>query len=37
LLEALQQMLDGRLQRCKARFEAADILWDGDWCLLPQL
>src|SRR5262245_40634914 len=37
LLEALQQTLDGGLQRGDARFEGADILSDGNRCVLPQL
>src|SRR5215831_19579749 len=37
LLEALQQTLDGGLQRGDARFEGADVLADGNRCLLPQL
>ena len=37
LLEALQQALHGGLQRGDVRFEGADILLDGNGCLLPQL
>jgi hypothetical protein len=36
LLEALQQTLDGGLQRGDTRFEGAYIRLDGSGCLLPQ-
>src|SRR5207245_2266112 len=37
LLEALQQLLDGRLQRCNTRFEGPDVLLDSNGRLRPQL
>src|SRR5207253_10604913 len=37
LLEALQQWLDGGFQRGDTCFEGADILSDGNRCVLPQL
>src|SRR5207248_6395706 len=35
LLEALQQPLDGGLQRGDTRFEGADIFLDSNGCVLP--